>query len=223
MDDEINLLDYWRVIVNRKWLIVGLAFVCALSAFIYSVRQPKFYRATATIMTVEGGGGGLVSALSAVPFLSGGSAGGKLVPILKSKNLANKVAANVDLPAFFPNLLDNNSNSDNVNNLVKRSIVNSFRGAIQPSSSQGLLNITVIWHDPDQAAELANMYVKELGKFLNERSLNVNFHIIDIAIPPSSYFKPKPRATMLFGGGIGLFIGIFIAFLLQYLEKLSNN
>ena len=62
MEDEINLLDYWRVVVKRRWLIVGLALVCAFSVLAYSLMQPRLYKATATIMPVDTGGGGLASA-----------------------------------------------------------------------------------------------------------------------------------------------------------------
>ena len=49
-DDEINLLDYWRVLVKRKLLIgtiVGAAFVVSI---IYSLTLPPIYASTASIL-----------------------------------------------------------------------------------------------------------------------------------------------------------------------------
>ena len=48
-EDEINLLDYWRVLVKRKLLIgiiVGAAFVVSI---IYSLILPPIYASTASI------------------------------------------------------------------------------------------------------------------------------------------------------------------------------
>ena len=63
MDDEINLLDYWRVVVKRRKLIISLTLICAIIALINSLMQPKLYKATANIMPVDSGGGGLSAAL----------------------------------------------------------------------------------------------------------------------------------------------------------------
>jgi len=43
-DDEINLYDYWKVIVKRKRLIIGLFLVAVLASAIISFLMPKIYR-----------------------------------------------------------------------------------------------------------------------------------------------------------------------------------
>lgn len=43
-EDEINLYDYWRVIVKRKRLIIGLFLVAVLASAIISFSMPKIYR-----------------------------------------------------------------------------------------------------------------------------------------------------------------------------------
>ncbi|MDP2279083.1 MAG: Wzz/FepE/Etk N-terminal domain-containing protein, partial [Nitrospirota bacterium] len=42
--DEINLYDYWKVIVKRKRLIIGLFLVSVLAATVISLLMPKIYR-----------------------------------------------------------------------------------------------------------------------------------------------------------------------------------
>ena len=65
-EDEINLLDYWRVIWKHKWLIGALCSVSVIAALVFSLLSPKIYESTATILTPrEGGGGNLLSALGA--------------------------------------------------------------------------------------------------------------------------------------------------------------
>ena len=65
-DDEINLLDYWRVLVKRKLLIgiiVGAAFA---GSIIYSLTLPPIYASTASIFPPqqEGSMSGIASQLS---------------------------------------------------------------------------------------------------------------------------------------------------------------
>ena len=65
-EDEINLLDYWRVLVKRKLLIgiiVGAAFVASI---IYSLTLPPIYASTASIFPPqqEGSMSGIASQLS---------------------------------------------------------------------------------------------------------------------------------------------------------------
>ena len=48
--DEVNLLDYCRVVWKRNGLIVALCATSILIALVFSLRAPKYYRATATIL-----------------------------------------------------------------------------------------------------------------------------------------------------------------------------
>ncbi|MCG2813256.1 MAG: Wzz/FepE/Etk N-terminal domain-containing protein [Thermodesulfovibrionales bacterium] len=43
-NDEINLYDYWKVIVKRKTLIIGLFLAAVLASAVISFLTPKIYR-----------------------------------------------------------------------------------------------------------------------------------------------------------------------------------
>ena len=65
-EDEINLLDYWRVLVKRK-LIIGLIVIAAIIvSVIYALTLPPIYASTASILPPQegGGAGGILSQLS---------------------------------------------------------------------------------------------------------------------------------------------------------------
>jgi len=65
-DDEINLLDYWRVIWKCKWLIGILCSTSVVAAMILGLLSPKIYESRATILIPkESGGSGFLSALGA--------------------------------------------------------------------------------------------------------------------------------------------------------------
>jgi uncharacterized protein involved in exopolysaccharide biosynthesis len=222
MEDEIDLKEYLTVILKHWKLVVIIALISAGIAFVQSIRQPKLYRATATIMIVDSGGGGLASALSAMPFLSGGGLGGgeaKLTPILQSLALAKQVAKNLDKQKYFPQLYLNNKLSDEQRENI---IAGSLQGAVE-EKSQSLYNVSIVWQNPEHAAELANIYVEELGKFLNTRGLNINFQSIDPAIPPDTPFNNKINSKIGIGFGVGSVIGCFMAFFLEFLGNLLRR
>ncbi|VAW84591.1 hypothetical protein MNBD_GAMMA16-536 [hydrothermal vent metagenome] len=46
-EDEISLIDLWRLLANRKWIIVGFTVVITLVAMAYALLQPRTYQAEA--------------------------------------------------------------------------------------------------------------------------------------------------------------------------------
>src|SRR3972149_3511740 len=65
-EEEINLLDYWRVIWKYRWLTGILCSTSVLAALIFGLLSPKIYESRVTILSPrETGSGGLLSALGA--------------------------------------------------------------------------------------------------------------------------------------------------------------
>ena len=68
LDDEVNLLDYWRVMWKRRWLIGGLFSAAVLTAMVVSFQMPKIYESMVTLLpsleSKEGGGLGALLAAS---------------------------------------------------------------------------------------------------------------------------------------------------------------
>src|SRR5437867_10501778 len=65
-EDEVNLLDYWRVVWKRRRLIGGLFVSAVLTALVVSLLMPKIYESTATLLpSLESKDGGGLGALLA--------------------------------------------------------------------------------------------------------------------------------------------------------------
>ncbi len=62
-DDEINLLDYWRVIVKRKVLIGGIVFVAIIASVIYSLILPPIFTSTTSILPPQQEGGSMTAGI----------------------------------------------------------------------------------------------------------------------------------------------------------------
>ena len=222
MDDEINLLEYWQVIVKRKWIIIAFALIFAVGALVNSLKQPKLYKATSTIMLVDNGGGGLASALSAFSFLGGSSGRGaeaQLTPIINSRTLAEQVASHFDIKEVMPEKFLAKVTDEA---MQQRMMTGMLRGSVQPKSMDGLIYMTAVWREPEMAAKIANLYVKELGVFLNKRALNINFQVIDPPLVPRASYNRGVKKAVMMAFFLGLFCSVFIAFVLEYLENLSK-
>jgi uncharacterized protein involved in exopolysaccharide biosynthesis len=62
----------------------------------------------------------------------------------------------------------------------------------------------------------------ELAK-IEEAKDDITFQIIDPAIPPEKRIKPSRRTNVLLAGVVSLFLGVFLAFFLEYLAKQKSQ
>jgi uncharacterized protein involved in exopolysaccharide biosynthesis len=166
-DEEVNLLDYWRVVRKHVSLIVVLCVIAVFAAMGYSLWLPKIYESTATVLTPDERGGrglGLATMIAAsgmaqaVPGLSMPSLTPQrdiFVSILKSRTMAEDVVQRFDLQARYeaPFL------SDAIRRLSGLTTITLAK--------DGMISVKVQETDPHLAAEIANFYVVNLDQMLS--------------------------------------------------------
>ena len=172
-DEEVNLLDYWRVIWKRRTVIMGLCVAAVLVALAISLQLPKIYESTASLLpqldSKEGAGlGALLAATGA-----GGAAQGLgislpgmpatpmdlFVAMLKSRVMADDVIKQFDLKTIY-----------------QAKTMQDARKALEENtkitvSKEKVIKIVVEDENPQQAADIANFYVSTLDRL--NRTLNV--------------------------------------------------
>jgi uncharacterized protein involved in exopolysaccharide biosynthesis len=165
-DEEVNLLDYWRVVRKHLRLIVVLYVIAVLATMGYSLWMPKIYESTATILAPDERSIrslGLATALAtsgvaqAIPGLSMPSLTPKrdiFVSILKSRTMAQDVVQRFDLQTRYEALFQ----SDAIRRLSGMTTVTL--------SKDGVISVEVEETDPQLAAEMANFYVTNLDQML---------------------------------------------------------
>lgn len=166
--EEMTLLDYALVFWRYGWLIGGICFVTIVAAFILTVRSPKIYESSATLLAPkEGAGSGVLSGLAVasgliqqVPGLSVPSLTPNrdmLVSILKSRTLATAVVQKFGLQAYYESK-------------YLEDAIRDLRAATQVSSSSlsATISVSVADTDPRLAAEIANFYVEELDRIFSQ-------------------------------------------------------
>lgn len=160
-EDEINLIDYWRVIYKRRkmiGIIVGVAFV---SSIIVSLLLPKKYTSTASILPPVQESSMASSIINQLPGGLGGLAGSFLgastpadvwMAILKSQTIKDAIIDRFNLLKVFEvDILD-----DARNKLDSMVSINK--------SKEGVISISVEDTDPKRAAAIADAYVEELDR-----------------------------------------------------------
>lgn len=172
-DDEVNLLDYWRVVWKRRWLISGISVAAVLIAMVVSFQMPKIYESTTTLLPSldSKDGGGLGSLLAATG--GGGAAqglgismpGAPVTPtdlfmaMLKSRIMADEVIRQLDLQTVYEAK-------------TMQDVRNALGGNTKITvSKEKVIKIIVEAKTPQLAADIANFYVTNLDRL--NRTLNV--------------------------------------------------
>ena len=172
-EDEINLLDYWRVI-RRRWKIIAVIFLTSVvTAVIVSLCMTPIYQSKATIMPIESSGGQVSAALrslGSLPFVGGlvpSIGGGKLVALLNSRTMAEDVIKALDLiKVLFEEPQDELP--------TLQDAVRSLNGITEiTDDKKGLISIAVEYKEPRIAADIANQFTVALQRFLNENALSM--------------------------------------------------
>jgi uncharacterized protein involved in exopolysaccharide biosynthesis len=175
-EDEINFLDYWRVI-RRRWKIIAVIFLTSVvTAVVVSLLMTPIYQAKTTIMPIESSGSGVSAALrslGSLPFVGGmlpsvgRASASKLVAVLKSRTVAEDVIKALDLikvlfkeePVEPPTLQD-----------AIRTLTEGMTRIAD--DKKGLITVSVEYKDPRIAADIANQYTVALQRFLSENALS---------------------------------------------------
>jgi len=163
-EEEINLLDYIRVIFKYRRMILWICGIAIVTTVIISLLLPEIYSATTTIVPpteILQKGSGLAEVLgggeSSISLIVGEAIDVKnivnmYVGILESRVVADAIIDRFDLLQIY----DVKERSEARNKLRKNTTATASR--------ENIVRITVEDRDPNRAAAMANAYVEELDR-----------------------------------------------------------
>lgn len=161
-DDTINLLEYWRVLVERKKLIGFIIGGVLIASIIISFLLTEIYASTTSILPPQQESSlGTGMAVSQLAGGMGGFAGSFLglkspadlwLGILKSQTVRDAIIIRFDLMKVFKveTIEDARSNLNEMVKIIK--------------SKEDIISITVEDKDPQRATLIASAFVEELDK-----------------------------------------------------------
>lgn len=163
-EEEINLLDYIRVIFKYRRMILWICGIAIVTTVIISLLLPKIYSATTTIVPpteILQKGAGLAGVLgggeSSISLMIGEAIDienivNMYVGILESRVVADAIIDRFDLLQIY----NVKERSEARNKLRKNTTATASR--------ENIVRITVEDRDPNRAAAMANAYVEELDR-----------------------------------------------------------
>jgi uncharacterized protein involved in exopolysaccharide biosynthesis len=184
-EDEIDLLELIRTLLQAWKTIVGITIVCFGLAVAYALNAPEVFKAETLLAPAQEEKSGVSSALSQF----GGLAAMAGVSIPSDSNI-ERVLATLEtrvflkkfveeknlLPVIFEDFWDAASGSWKLqvgqDAFIPEDGFSAIRGAIEVDQDKsGLITLSISWKDPAVAAEWANDLVKQLNEQLREKAI----------------------------------------------------
>ena len=171
-DDEINLLDLLIVLAKHKATILKITLGAALLAIGVSLLMSNVYTGTAKILPPQQGqssASALLGQLGGLAGLAGGAMGIKnpadmYLAMFKSRTLMEKIANRFGLQQVYKT----QTLTDTLTALAG--------SATFTSGKDGVITVEVSDLDPKRAADMANAFVEELGKLMQNFALTEASH-----------------------------------------------
>jgi len=184
-EDEIDLLELIRTLLQAWKTILGIIIVCTGLAFAYAIYAPESFKAETLLAPAEEEKSGASSALSQF----GGLAAMAGISIPSSSNI-ERVLATLEtreflkkfisrrnlLPIIFEEKWDKSTESwieiEGQEEITPEDGIIPLQGAIEVDKDKsGLITLSISWADPEVAAQWANDLVQQLNEQLREQAI----------------------------------------------------
>lgn len=217
IDGEINILEYLKIIKkNIVWLII-IPLISGIITLVVSLRMPKIYSSTATILSPIAEEKSQIISLSrqldnlGLPNLASGySTTDIIISMLKSRRMAEDIVKKFNLRSIYKKIYI----IDAINELKSATTITISR--------EKAISITVESVYPQLASDIADYYVKNLDIINNELAITSNkpiVRILDVAYPSEYSTKPKIKQKVIIIVIITIIIVIIFIFFKDSLIK----
>jgi uncharacterized protein involved in exopolysaccharide biosynthesis len=184
-EDEIDLLELIRTLMQAWKTIVGITILCTGLAVAYALYAPEVFKAETLLAPAQEEKSGASSALSQFGGLAAmagvtipaGSNVERVLATLKTRVFLKKFIEEKNLlPIIFENFWDAASNSWKLQlgqeAFITEDGISPLREAIEVDQDKsGLITLSISWEDPEVAAQWANDLVKQLNEQLREQAI----------------------------------------------------
>jgi hypothetical protein len=243
-DDEINLYDYWKVLVKRKKILIGIFLVPLVIVTIVGLRLPRYYRGESEIINPLIPAPNIVNLVGniddtkKVKIFTNNSGAIKSVSVSLPKKSIDKVNIIIDaktadiIPQAFKDIFDY------INNLPE------IKGEIVRIQAENDLKIKHLIEAKNANLIFLNQITEMMKKrqltFINinpadliKKDADLSLEIMNlqnakvkavILGPPSVTKQPsnsRIKQIIIITGLLSLFSGIFAVFFLEYIDRMK--
>ena len=197
MNEAIDLKEYLQIFRKRGWIIAVLVTIAvAISGVLNFFVIEPVYQAELTFMVNFNQNEN--AQITEEDMNYGTNLVEKYKPIIKSRKVTNQIKKNLNL----------NMSQGQIGNAIQ---INSISGPV--------MSVTVQSTNPQIAKDIANEVPEVFGSELKRIAKVDGIEVIDTAVVPTSPISPNKTKNMMMAAVIAIVIGIFIVFLLDYLDN----
>jgi capsular polysaccharide biosynthesis protein len=198
----MNILEYVRIIVRRGWIMVVLAIVAGVAAYVFSTQLTPVYRATQTILVVPSRtDNGLT--LATIQLLN------SRVAYLNSDLVAQSIVDELQLD-MQPAELRGKTTISTIRDNITIQIDVDMEAPDGEQASRLIAPIAAAW---------GNALIRYQDD-LNQKARNEDRITTQPQDSPKvSLLRPQVRVNALIGAVAGFFVGAIIVFILEFLES----
>ncbi|WP_457574899.1 Wzz/FepE/Etk N-terminal domain-containing protein [Desulfolithobacter sp.] len=180
-EDEINLLELWRILWAGKWFVVFFTLCCTLAAVFVSLRIPPEYKSYATLVpnqqnkSAASSLSGLIGNLP-LPIALPGQGPSNIMSFLQSRTLKERLIKKYDLlqvlykdiwdPQTRSWLVEDPKNKPTVIKALQGKVLDNLFTVNQDKKTE-LINIAWVGEDPAFCARMLERVIGELNFFLD--------------------------------------------------------
>lgn len=246
-EDEINLYDYWKVIVKRKTLIIGLFLAAVLASAIISLLiTPKIYRGEVVLKLPAITAKQLLGIIGSnntekffpttyhlitnIKLNALKNSEDKLQLIIEAKNTDAIPSAITEFAAYLNNFsLINRAIEEERQRLLKQSeeLSKVIREADELAEIYKKLlkegKIVPLGFNPVEVKKKS--YDMEVEKFAIDQALNKprGVEMVEKPYILKNPVKPNIKKNIIIAGIVSLFSGVFLAFFMEYVERIKRQ
>ena len=199
MEETIDLREYFAIIKKRFW-IIGLISVIAMvisGVISFFVLSPVYEAKSTLIVNTEKNED--TQMITGDQFNVTQKLAVTYGEIIKSRTVLEDVIKNLKLDYEYENLTDNVT--------------------VSPVKDTQIISISVQDTNPKKARDIANEIPKVFEKEVKRITKANDIQVIDKAILPENPIKPNKIMNVAIAAVLGMMIGLFIVFLLEYLDN----
>ena len=198
--EEISIKELFFILRKWVWLIIGLLVVSmVISGLVSFYVLDKEYQAFTTLMVGKPQDYKSENTLEYNDLILNQKLVSTYGELIKTRAVSDKVIANLKLPISYSQF----------GSKVNVSLVKDTE----------IIKIQVTDGDPALAADIANETAEVFMETVKEIMRVENVQIIDPAQVPTSPISPRPLMNIGIAGVLGVMLGIFIAFLKEFLDN----
>ena len=199
MEETIDLREYFAIIKKRFWIIAIITVVAMVVSGVISffMLSPVYESKSTLIVNTEKN--------EETQMITGDqfSVSQKLAvtygEIIKSRKVLESVISNLKLDSEYEDLVE--------------------KITVSPVKDTQIISISVQDTNPKKARDIANEIPKVFEKEVKRITKANDIQVIDKAILPQNPIKPNKMMNVLIAAVLGMMIGLFVVFLIEYLDN----